>query len=362
MALKWVFQQPGPPAASVLSLARGVMAALCFVPLLVAERRTLALWSRRHWAAAAELALYNALSTGLLNVAVMCTPAIRVSFLCQTAIVLTPLIASAGGQQVGRSTWVACAVALAGVSLLATDGGGGSAAAAAGLCAGVPSFVGDLLALGGAATYSLYVYRVGALSARGLSTDLTQAVKTCFVLLFFAAWVALAAATQPLPPGGPPAGPFSLEPLWPAWHNAAVWAVLLYTSIVPGALADVLQALPDPDPDPDSHSHSHSHSEPRPILAGARAGARERHGGAGAALKRADVDRHLRHGAPGGGARRRGLGRRRAGGGRCGYHRAGWGAAGGGGGGGAGRRPRQHEGDQKPVELFVEAPRGPCRY
>lgn len=173
--------------------------------------------------------VWNFASQGLLNVALLFTDAMRASFITQTAIVLTPLISSLRGQRVSRMTWVGCAFALAGVASLAGDTGGSAAAAAtAGL-----NF-GDCLALGGAATYSLYIFRLSELGAKGLSTDLTQAVKTVVLAFLYLAWVATDAF-------GAMSKGLAMVSLWPGWQSTLAWGVLAYSAIVPGAIADVAQ-------------------------------------------------------------------------------------------------------------------------
>ncbi len=229
------------------------MAALCFLPLVWSAREQLTKLSGAFWAAAGELALWNFLSQarlrttrarrhaashfqthqqGLLNVALLYTDAMRVSFIAQTAIVLTPLIAASRGQPVRGPTWLGCFVALVGVALLASDG---SAAAAAATHAGFRITAGDALALGGAVTSSLYIYRISEMGKRGLSTDLTQAVKVILLGIFYCIWAALDGG-RIVAAGG------QWIALWPGWASMLAWGVLFYSAVVPGALADVLQA------------------------------------------------------------------------------------------------------------------------
>ena len=221
--------------ASALSAVRGVMAGACFLPLAWSSRAQLPKQPRAFWLAAAELALWNFLSQGLLNVALLYTDAMRVSFIAQTAIVLTPLLAASRGQPVPPLTWLGCGVALAGVALLASDGGASAAAAGAAVAGGVRLTVGDALALGGASSSSLYIFRIGELSKRGLSTDLTQAMKVILLAFLYCVWAAVDGA-RIVSAGG------AWIALWPGWRSGLAWAVLLYSAVVPGAAADVLQA------------------------------------------------------------------------------------------------------------------------
>ena len=219
-----------------MSAVRGVMAALCFLPYVWRVRRSLPAQPRAFWLAASELALWNFLSQGLLNIALLYTDAMRVSFIAQTAIVLTPLIAAAMGQAVRKTVWLGCALALAGVGLLASDGGAAATSAAAG--AGFRLSLGDGLALGGAATSSLYIYRIGEMGKQGLSSDLTQAVKVALIGALYCVWAA-ADGARLLSSG---AASTWAAALWPGWRSGLAWLVLAYSALVPGALADVLQA------------------------------------------------------------------------------------------------------------------------
>ena len=211
------------------------MAALCFLPYVWNVRRTLPQQPRAFWMAASELALWNFLSQGLLNIALLYTDAMRVSFIAQTAIVLTPLIAAAAGQAVRKTVWAGCALALAGVALLASDG---TSAAVAAASSGFRLSLGDALALGGAATSSLYIYRIGEMGKQGLSSDLTQAVKVALIGALYCVWAAVDGAR--LVSSG--AASTWAAALWPGWRSGLAWAVLAYSALVPGALADVLQA------------------------------------------------------------------------------------------------------------------------
>ena len=171
---------------------------------------------------------------GLLNIALIYTDAMRVSFIAQTAIVLTPVISALRGNTIPKTTWLACFVAMVGVGLLAGD----TSTAAAAAAAAAPAFRitgGDALALGGAATSSLYIYRISEFGKQGLSTDLTQAVKVILLGFLYTAW-AVADGARIVAGGG------TWMQLWPGYTSALAWSVLLYSAVVPGAVADVLQA------------------------------------------------------------------------------------------------------------------------
>ena len=159
----------------------------------------------------------------------------RVSFIAQTAIVLTPVISALRGNKIPKTTWLACFVALVGVGLLAGDTSTAAAAAVTVAPAAFRITGGDALALGGAATSSLYIYRISEFGKQGLSTDLTQAVKVILLGFLYTFW-AVADGARIVAGGG------TWLQLWPGYTSVLAWAVLLYSAVVPGAVADVLQA------------------------------------------------------------------------------------------------------------------------
>lgn len=230
VTIKGVLMQPGPPTASCLSAIRGIMAALCFVPPIVASGESLRKGGRLLVTAGAELALWNFLAQGLLNAALALTSAMKASFLTQTAIVLTPLLSRIRGDRVGADKWLAALAALTGVGLLGADGSTGAIGKAR---MAISLNIGDWLALAGALSYSLYILRVGSFASRGVDSGLSQALKTVFLAPLYCAWAAADAFRG---------GSFSLSLLWPNPWSITVWLLLAYSAVVPGALADVFQA------------------------------------------------------------------------------------------------------------------------
>ena len=248
VAFKYVYGMPGPPSAGVIGAVRGVFAALCFVPMILRESKDAearakadperALASKSDgssgvfWRAAGELALWNLVAQGACNVALLFTDATRVSFLTQASIAFTPVLVSLSGDRVGAVTWAGCLLAIAGVVLLGLDGGevaAGAAATAAGL-----NF-GDVIALIGAASYSLYIFRIGVFAKKGLPGNLTQAWKTVVLSVLYLGWAAADCFAYVANPAGVAAP-------WAGWQNPAAWAVLIFTAVVPGYFADVCQA------------------------------------------------------------------------------------------------------------------------
>ena len=99
-----------------MSAVRGVVAALCFAPLLAGQRRELASEPPLFWRAAAELTAYNALYEGLLNLSVVHTDATRAAFLFESSVLFTPALATLMGARVAPTTWGAAAAAAVGAS------------------------------------------------------------------------------------------------------------------------------------------------------------------------------------------------------------------------------------------------------
>ena len=99
---------------------------------------------------------------------------------------------------------------------------------------------GDAEALAAALAYSCYVLRMSDFGASGLSTDLTQGVKCILMAAVYLGWAgvdvvfASAAGVRTMDELG--------AALWPGIASGAAWAALLYSGVVPGAVADVLQA------------------------------------------------------------------------------------------------------------------------
>ena len=245
VAFKYVYSLPGPPSAGTIGAVRGVMAALCFIPMLLKDRKDQAngegeaakahaehgVTSKKFWLAAAELAFWNLAAQGACNVALLFTDATRVSFLTQASIAFTPVLVSISGEKVPVVTWAGCILAILGVVALGFDGGG---SAAAGAAAGGLN-IGDIIALFGAASYSLYIFRISTFGREGLPGNLTQAWKTMILAVLYLGWAAFdwfRWAQSPALYAAP----------WAGWTNPLAWLVLAFSAIVPGYFADVCQA------------------------------------------------------------------------------------------------------------------------
>jgi drug/metabolite transporter (DMT)-like permease len=105
VAARLLYSLDGPPSPSMFSFVRGIIAALCFVPVLLrgaapggAENEVK---KPGFWWAALELAWWNLGAQGLQNAGLLFTEASRASFLTQTSVVLTPVLSLFFGEKVG---------------------------------------------------------------------------------------------------------------------------------------------------------------------------------------------------------------------------------------------------------------------
>jgi drug/metabolite transporter (DMT)-like permease len=249
VSLRLVYQLPEPPSAAALSATRGWLASFCFLPLLAAAKKnsnkrddidgattrttsdddeliirspstssptTTSIGSSALMWAGLELAVWNFLAQGLLTVGLVSTGSARASFLTQTSVVLTPMIALLAGQAVPSRVWKGCGIALVGLTLL--SGGGGLALAFSS---------GDLMVLGGALSWSLYLFRLSQIGSNFDEIHL-QSVKTFVLAILYSVWFFLS-------------GGMSSSSVMGWTTHLVAWGALWYSALGPGMLADVLQ-------------------------------------------------------------------------------------------------------------------------
>lgn len=229
VSLRLVYALPHPPGPSALSATRGWMATICFIPFLrnssVNSSKAMIKGNSAHWPlwkAALELAIWNFGAQGLLSVGLLSTTSARASFLTQTSVVMTPVISVLSGQKVNSSVWVGCSVAFAGLLLLSGGIGIGSV---------VPAVVmssGDLLVLGGAICWSLYMFRMSRLGKAHDEVQL-QASKTFLLALLDSSWLVVSTIRNK----GTGRDDGGLMSLW-------VCTLLFYSALGPTTVADVL--------------------------------------------------------------------------------------------------------------------------
>lgn len=255
VSLRLVYNLPDPPSAAVLSATRGWLSTACFIPPLLfsklknknqkqpegttgttIESSPVSSSSRtRLWKAVIELAVWNLGAQGLLNIGLLSTGSARASFLTQMSVVLTPLISMATGQVITASVGIGCLLALLGLVLLCGGGAGG-----AGFAFALSS--GDLLVLGAALCWSLYLFRLTQLAREFQNDELSlQAMKSIILAVLYSIWVGLSLWSSSSALLG---STTSLVALVGGWiQNPAAWLLLLYSAIGPGTVADVVQQL-----------------------------------------------------------------------------------------------------------------------
>jgi drug/metabolite transporter (DMT)-like permease len=286
VSLRWIYSLPGHPSASALSTTRGWLAVVCFVPFLLAKknvddqtrrkskenavrvpatndhrslsRKSVELEvvnngashsqngnsqendavtsqtqqqqqqqvppaitntnrSRSFWKTSMELAVFNFASQALINLGLLSVASARAAFLTQTSVVITPVVSALVGHHVHPKVWLACLAALGGLLLMSHEDGE----------SGLGHFqLGDLLCLGGALCWSLYISRLSY--CESFDEIEMQAAKTFFLAVLYTGWL-VAAFIQ------------SETCLWQGWTSLAAWALLFYSALGPGTLADVMQ-------------------------------------------------------------------------------------------------------------------------
>lgn len=218
VSLRLVYALPNPPSASVLSCARGWLGALCFLPLLKVHNKrqhnSTQAEPRPMWKVALELAVWNFGAQGLVNFGLLSVESARAAFLTQTSVVMTPIVSRIAGHAVHANAWIACAIALGGLFILSDNNGFGHFG------------VGDLLCLTGALSWSMYIFRLS--SCQAYDEVQLQAIKTVLLAVLYTIWF-VAASIQ------------SDVPLWLGYTNLTAWAVLFYSALGPGTVADVIQ-------------------------------------------------------------------------------------------------------------------------
>lgn len=273
VCLRRVYSLPNAPSAPALSATRGLLAALCFLHVPFQKKnsqskkrsdnetiatsestteRTIQPSRQLLWLTAFDLAIWNFLAQGLINIGLMYVPAARASFLTQSSVIFTPLLSLGVGHSIPLSLWLGVGLAFVGLCILSSSGGDATMAAAA--TAGTMTAThtvwdmirqwwnsihpGDGLVLAGAISWSIYLLRL----SRASSPDNNkyriqfpalplQAIKTLLLAVMYTCWWAINSCvkTTTTAPGQ----------AW--WNSGTAWFWLGMSAIGPGALADVLQ-------------------------------------------------------------------------------------------------------------------------
>lgn len=251
VCLRQLSTMPDPPSASALSVCRGWLTTLCFLPSMLQKsnngdtKTTLSRNNKNQQRplslVALEFALWNFGAFGLLIVGLQQTgSAIRASFLTQTSVVITPLISMMAGQKVRPSVWLGCCTALAGLVILSTGGGGDVVESAASTAAASSAFgAGDLLILGGAFCWSAYLFRFSTIGIHYPEVRLQASLAT-FRSILYTIWFLASAASDFDKLEGSGGWLDALVQQWPGWKSPSAWIILVFSAIGPGALASVL--------------------------------------------------------------------------------------------------------------------------
>ena len=250
-AMRFIFTQEGATTPAAVTAVRGVIqcallaagstladggsdtrsgdAPLAPPPQLPAGASPLATLLRAPAATALtaglEIGFFNFVASILQAQGVVRTTATEAAFVVAATSILTPALAAAAGQPVGRAVWGGCALALAGTALLALD----RTSAAAMASAAPDALTGDAFVLAAACFYSLQTYRLSIHAPRFASTRLALYKSASFAAAA-AMWAALGAAAG--------LGKDDITAL----AAPPVAAALLWTAAGPGAAAAWLQA------------------------------------------------------------------------------------------------------------------------
>lgn len=252
VCLRFVYDVPDiPPTAAALSASRGWIALVCFLPPLLLDDREkkgnekVDISSKNSSSlplllkSGMELAVWNFLAQGLLNVGLITTGSARASFLTQCSVLFTPIISTLIGKQfVAQRVWFGCFIALFGLITLTMGGGGASSALFS-----LSLSSGDAFVIGGALSWSMYLFRVSILGPKHSNDEIRlQGVKTGFVAVLYSIWW-LISSIMNATGLEKDIGFMQLFGSIPSWmiSSYVVWIALLFSAIGPGTCADILQ-------------------------------------------------------------------------------------------------------------------------
>lgn len=240
VCLRLIYARPDPPMASVISVIRGAIMILFFLPslvrslFLVGGDSSLAAAPRRRrqlcWTAL-ELGFLNVAATGLLAVGVALTSSsVRASFLAQTSVVITPVLSVLAGERVKGSMWGGALLALVGVFVLATAG---ATVQDNGSVSSIDS--GDMVMLACALSWSAYLFRFGRVADRFERLELQAAMAMTRAILY-SVWFSTSAAFQYIRGGWE-----AVQGMWLGNTDKVAWALLLFSAVGSGGVAGFLQ-------------------------------------------------------------------------------------------------------------------------
>ncbi|KAK9824226.1 hypothetical protein WJX72_008663 [[Myrmecia] bisecta] len=219
-ALRFLYAMDGPPnPASSPSKFKGPLAPL---------RNWMQSSSDSIVIAGLEMGLWNFGAAVFQAVGLEHTTATRSAFLIQATALLTPLLATLGGERPTRNVWIGCCIALMGTLLITADKHGapdGEQAAS--------MLSGDLAIFAAAFFFSMATVRLGRYTPYFQSVTLASAKSTAMAL-FSLGWLGVAAVGQV-------AEAAQLSDMWRSAGNPQAWGAVSWAAIGPGALAAFLQ-------------------------------------------------------------------------------------------------------------------------
>jgi drug/metabolite transporter (DMT)-like permease len=248
ISLRSLYMMPDPPPPATLSATRGWLIVAIFLPVLGHDRVTnyrtpstkanepVLLSQQSLWRAATELAVWNFLGQALYNFGIFYVSSARASFLGQTTVVLVPLICSLSGEALQWGDGIGCLSSLVGLIFLSVqeqpqqqvqlndDEDSQSLTGPLRLCLGL----GDTLILSSAVCWSFYLISTSKY-ANAYDALTLQGAKNGIQALLYTLWWAASCL-------------YSYEDeLWKGYHNATAWAILVYSAVGPGVVADLIQ-------------------------------------------------------------------------------------------------------------------------
>uniref|UniRef100_A0A7S4R0F9 EamA domain-containing protein n=1 Tax=Ditylum brightwellii TaxID=49249 RepID=A0A7S4R0F9_9STRA len=252
VSLRMLYALPNPPSASALSTTRGWLAAFAFLPFaprvkqeITSDQYSKQSTRRALHLAALELALWNFGAQGLLNVGLLFTDAARAAFFTQTSVVMTPLLSYFSGGDVRKSVWLGCFIALMGLIILSSSNSSDDdvvedeTTAVASSSSWFYLGTGDIIVLAGAASWSMYIFRVSSLSQYHPEVSL-QAFKTIYLACMYTTWFICSAAIRYATTDDNDKWASVLD-LWRGYNDWKAWLILFYSAAGPGTIADILQ-------------------------------------------------------------------------------------------------------------------------
>jgi len=255
VSYRLLYHLDDPPSPSILNMTRGWMVTVWFLPILFYRKQRRSRTDdpgiqndedddqgdaasgspRSMWKAALELSILNVLSLILMSLSLTIITGARSSFFGQLTVVMVPLLSSLLGDTVTRNVWLGCAASLIGIVVLSLDNGEETSSSSP----GSSIWLGDMLNLGSTLVWSCVIIRTSQI---GILYDevALQGTKNFFSAILYTVVVVVFVIVHWRDGGSEDA--WGLGGLgWSGWRNPVAWAVLGYSALGPGCIADLLQ-------------------------------------------------------------------------------------------------------------------------